>query len=60
VRSLAISLDAKRGAMFTCQETLDALQQAVSMEKIAGIDFATPSNPRDLGAESPSERGGRR
>jgi hypothetical protein len=52
VRSTAISLDAKRKAMFRCQESLDALQQAISKEPIVGVDYARPSNPRGLGAGS--------
>jgi len=56
VRSLAISLDKKRKAMFACQEALDALQQTMWKEPIAGIDYARPSNPRGLGAETTHAR----
>jgi hypothetical protein len=55
VRSLSMSLDEKRKAMFRCQEALDALQQAIANERIAGIDYARPSNPRGLGAETAVE-----
>ena len=55
VRSLAISLDKKRRAMFACQESLDALQQAMWKEPVAGVDYARPSNPRGLGAEAQRE-----
>ena len=46
VRSLAMSLDQKRKAMFTCQDALHALQQQIAGEPIP----EAPSNPRRLGA----------
>jgi hypothetical protein len=48
VRSLAISLDQKRKAMFTCQDTLHALQQEILGESTP----VTPTNPRGLQAKS--------
>jgi hypothetical protein len=56
VRSLAMSLDRKRNAMFACQAALDALQQAISRETIAGVDYEPPLNPRGLGAPARVER----
>jgi hypothetical protein len=46
VRSLAISLDQKRKAMFMCQDALHALQQQIAAEPIP----EAPSNPRRLSA----------
>ncbi len=39
VRSLALSLDQKRKAMILCLEPLDALQQAILDEPIAGVTY---------------------
>jgi hypothetical protein len=47
VRSLAISLDQKRKAMFMCQDALYALQQEIAGEPTP----VTPTNPRRLRAE---------
>jgi hypothetical protein len=58
VRSFAISLDRKRNAMFACQAALDLLQQAISKETIAGVEYEPPLNPRALGARSHEERSG--
>jgi hypothetical protein len=44
VRSLTISLDKKRPVMFTCEDALAALKQAILSEPIAGA--AQPMNPR--------------
>lgn len=44
VRSLAISLDQKRKAMFMCQDALYALQQEIAGEPTP----VTPTNPRKL------------
>jgi hypothetical protein len=46
VRSLAISLNEKRKAMFLCQDALSALEQAIQQEFIAGAANLTPVNPR--------------
>jgi hypothetical protein len=46
VRSLAISLNEKRKAMFLCQDALSALEQANEQEYIAGAADLTPVNPR--------------
>ena len=47
VRSLAISLDQKRKAMWMCQDALHALQQEIAGEPAP----VTPTNPRSMGAE---------
>jgi len=46
VRSLAISLTQKRKAMLACQETLAALQQAISDEAQGSESHARPPSPR--------------
>lgn len=46
VRSLAISLNQKRKAMFLCQDALSALEQAIEQEFISGAADLTPVNPR--------------
>jgi hypothetical protein len=46
VRSLAISLNQKRKAMFLCQEALGALKQAILEEPIRGVTYGTPPHPR--------------
>ena len=50
VRSLAISLGQKRKALLLCQGVLSALQQAILEESIAGVNYGSWSNPRQLGA----------
>ncbi len=39
VRSLSISLNQKRKVMVVCQASLDALQQAIQAEPVAGINY---------------------
>jgi len=46
VRSLAISLNEKRKAMFLCQDALSTLEQAIQHEFISGATNLTPVNPR--------------
>ncbi|HXB03195.1 MAG TPA: hypothetical protein VNV15_10300 [Opitutaceae bacterium] len=46
VRSLAISLNEKRKAMFLCQDELSALEQAIQQEFVSGTADLTPVNPR--------------
>jgi hypothetical protein len=46
VRSLAMSLDQKRKAMFMCQDALFALQKEIAGEPAP----VTPTNPRGLSA----------
>jgi hypothetical protein len=64
VRSLSISLGQKRKALSLCQDTLDALRQAIQDEPIPGVDHGAPYNPRMLGngkqeqARIPSPVGG--
>jgi hypothetical protein len=46
VRSLAISLNQKRQAMFRCQADLTALREAILAEPIAGVDYGRQTSPR--------------
>jgi hypothetical protein len=46
VRSLAISLNQKRKAMFLCQEALSALKQAILEEPVKGVTYGSPAHPR--------------
>jgi hypothetical protein len=46
VRSLSISLGQKRKVMLVCQATLNALQQAILAEPIAGSTYGAPVRPR--------------
>jgi len=46
VRSLAISLNEKRRAMFLCQDELSALKQAIEQGFVSGAGDLTPVNPR--------------
>jgi hypothetical protein len=46
VRSLAISLNEKRKAMFICRDALSALEQAIKQEFVFGSADLTPVNPR--------------
>ena len=46
VRSLSISLNEKRKAMFLCQDALSALKQAIEQEFVPGAANLTPVNPR--------------
>lgn len=48
VRSLSLSLNQKRKAMLLCQATLNALQQALLAEPIAGVTYGLPVRPRGL------------
>ena len=46
VRSLAISLNQKRKVMFSCQEALRHLQEAILEEPIEGLTYGRPAKPR--------------
>jgi hypothetical protein len=46
VRSLSISLNEKRKVMLVCQVALNALQQAILAEPIAGVMYGAPPKPR--------------
>ncbi|HTB78267.1 MAG TPA: hypothetical protein VK762_33715 [Polyangiaceae bacterium] len=46
VRSLSISLNQKRHVMLACQAALNALQQAILAEPVAGTTYGTPVRPR--------------
>jgi hypothetical protein len=46
VRSLSISLNQKRKVMLVCQAALDALQQTILAEPIAGSTYGIPVRPR--------------
>jgi hypothetical protein len=46
VRSLALSLNQKRKALFLSGDVLNALRQAILEEPIAGVDYGRPPNPR--------------
>jgi hypothetical protein len=46
VRSVAISLNEKRGAMLLCQDALVALGQAIQQEPAAGVQHWRPVSPR--------------
>jgi hypothetical protein len=46
VRSVAISLNEKRGAMLLCQDALVALGQAIQQEPAAGVQHWRPASPR--------------
>jgi hypothetical protein len=46
VRSLSISLNQKRKAMLACQAALNALQQAILAEPIAGTTYGSRARPR--------------
>jgi len=48
VRSLSISLNQKRKVMRLCQGLLDALQQAILAEPIAGVTYGLPVRPRGI------------
>jgi len=48
VRSVAISLGQKRKAMLLCESTLDALQQAILAEPLAGADYGRFGRPRKI------------
>ena len=45
VASLALSLNKQRKAMALCVEALNALQQAILEEPIAGVDLRPPTQP---------------
>jgi len=45
VRSVAISLGQKRKATLVCQGALDALQQAIAAEPLAGVDYGRFGRP---------------
>jgi hypothetical protein len=46
VRSVAISLNEKRGATLLCQGALVALEQAIQQESAAGVQHGRPASPR--------------
>jgi hypothetical protein len=46
VRSLALSLNQKRRAMVLCLDALNALQQAIREEPVAGLTYGRPPIPR--------------
>jgi len=46
VRSLSISLNQKRKVMFSCQEALRQLQEAILNEPIEGVTYGRPARPR--------------
>jgi hypothetical protein len=46
VRSVAISLNEKRGATLLCQDALVALEQAIQQESAAGVQHWRPASPR--------------
>jgi hypothetical protein len=46
VRSLSLSLNQKRKAMILCLDALNALQQAILDEPIAGVTYGRPPSPR--------------
>jgi hypothetical protein len=46
VRSLSISLNQKRKAMFSCQEVLTKLQSTILEEPIEGVTYGRPAKPR--------------
>ncbi len=46
VRSLSISLNQKRKVTLVCQDALNALQQAIQAEPIAGVTYGKPMSPR--------------
>ncbi len=46
VRSLSISLNQKRHVMVACQAALNALQQAILAEPVAGTTYGAPIRPR--------------
>jgi hypothetical protein len=46
VRSLSISLNQKRKVMLACLAALDALQQSILAEPIAGTTYGAPARPR--------------
>jgi hypothetical protein len=46
VRSLSISLNQKRHVMLVCQAALNALQQAILAEPVAGTTYGSPVRPR--------------
>jgi hypothetical protein len=48
VRSVAISLGQKRKVMLLCQSALDALQQAILAEPLAGVDYGRFGRPLKL------------
>ncbi|HTF34714.1 MAG TPA: hypothetical protein VK714_13580 [Myxococcota bacterium] len=46
VRSLSISLNQKRKVMFSCQEALRHLEDAILEEPIEGVTYGRPAKPR--------------
>jgi hypothetical protein len=46
VRSLSISLNEKRKAMLVCQDSLNALRQAILAEPTARAMYGPPAKPR--------------
>jgi hypothetical protein len=56
VRALTLSMNQKRRVTMLCQDSLEALKQAILEEPIPGANYGPSPNPRRLGGESPVAR----